>query len=84
MDCAQRSRVDTGLWATWPNVSTEQIRRLRDEACDLTRSGVHPNDHQKAERIENQAANAATIAQAATEAKSAPRTLATNGCARWS
>nr|MCU0943248.1 integrase arm-type DNA-binding domain-containing protein [Hydrogenophaga sp.] len=53
---------------TWPNVSMEQIRRLRDEARDLVRSGVNPNDQKKAERIENQAAVEATIAQAAAEA----------------
>ena len=53
---------------TWPAMSMEQIRRQRDEARDLVRSGVNPNDHKKAERIENQAAVEATIAQAAAEA----------------
>lgn len=54
---------------TWPTLSMEQIRRQRDEARDLVRSGVNPNDQKKAERIENQAAVEATIAQAAAEAK---------------
>ena len=53
---------------TWPAMSMEQIRRQRDEARDLVRSGVNPNDQKKAERIENQAAVEATIAQAAAEA----------------
>ena len=53
---------------TWPNISMEQMRRLRDEARELARSGVNPNDHKKAERIENQAAVEATLAQAAAEA----------------
>lgn len=53
---------------TWPALSMEQIRRQRDEARDLVRSGVNPNDQKKAERIENQAAVEATIAQAAAEA----------------
>ena len=50
---------------TWPALSMEQIRRQRDEARDLVRSGVNPNDQKKAERIENQAAVEATLAQAA-------------------
>lgn len=53
---------------TWPALSMEQIRRQRDEARDLVRSGVNPNDQKKAERIENQAAVEATLAQAAAEA----------------
>jgi len=46
----------------------EQIRRQREEARELVRSGVNPNDHKKAERIENQAAVEATIARVAAEA----------------
>jgi len=53
---------------TWPNASMEQIRRQREEARELVRSGVNPNDHKKAERIENQAAVEATIARVAAEA----------------
>ncbi len=52
---------------SWPAMPMEQIRRQRDDARKLVRSGVNPNDHKKAERIENQAAVEATIARIAAE-----------------
>ena len=53
---------------TWPSVSLEQIRTQRDAARDLLKIGVNPNDHKKAERIENQARVNAAIAEAAKDA----------------
>lgn len=53
---------------TWPTASMESIRASRDTAKSLVKSGVNPNDHKKADRIEKQAEVLATIAQAEVEA----------------
>lgn len=60
-------KVTSHFCGTWPTVSLEDIRTERGKARDLVRSGVNPNDHGKAERIEAQAKVEATIADAARE-----------------
>jgi integrase len=49
---------------TWPTVAMETIRANRDQARELAKQGINPNDHKKALRIERQAEVEATIAQA--------------------
>ena len=36
---------------TWPTLSMEAIRASRDQARELVKQGVNPNDHKKAQRI---------------------------------
>lgn len=50
---------------SWPANSLDSIRNERDRARDLVKSGVHPGDQRKAERIEAQARVEAVIAEAA-------------------
>lgn len=52
---------------SWPQVSLETARENRDKARQLVRSGVNPNDHKVAERIERQAKVEAAIAGKAKE-----------------
>ena len=49
---------------SWPASSLDSIRNERDRARDLVKSGVHPGDQRKAERIEAQARVEAVIAEA--------------------
>lgn len=52
---------------TWPQVSLETARENRDKARQLVRSGINPNAHKQAERIEAQAKVDAVIAEKARE-----------------
>lgn len=52
---------------TWPQVSLEAARENRDKARQLVRSGINPNAHKQAERIEAQARVEAVIAEKARE-----------------
>lgn len=52
---------------TWPKVSLGDVRQRRDQARRLVADGVHPAEHQQAERIRRQEADTAAIAQAARE-----------------
>jgi integrase len=62
------SRVTWQQCGTWPRASLEAIRRERDRARELVRSGINPCDRRKAERIEAQAQVKALIAEAETQA----------------
>ena len=62
--------VDKLVWyqcGTWPQVNLEDVRADRDQARQLVRSGINPNDHKKAERIESQARVEAVIAERASQ-----------------
>jgi hypothetical protein len=52
---------------SWPQISLEAARESRDKARQLIRSGINPNDHKQAERIERQAKVEAVIAEKAKE-----------------
>lgn len=41
---------------TWPAIDMARIREVRNEARDLIRQGINPNDKKEADRIENQKA----------------------------
>ncbi len=49
---------------TWPTLNMEAIRAKREQARELVKQGINPNDHKKAQRIEKQAQVEASIAQA--------------------
>ncbi|QBK04490.1 site-specific integrase [Hylemonella gracilis] len=49
---------------TWPDASLEAIRRERDSARELVKTGVNPSDQRKAGRIEAQAKVKAVIDEA--------------------
>lgn len=48
---------------TWPSIPLETIRRSRDKARELVKTGIDPRDQKKAERIEAQAKIKAVIAE---------------------
>lgn len=64
---------------TWPMVGLADIRRARDEARDLLRSGVNPNAHRQVTRIEEQAKIEEAIAEAERARLEAERRLTLRG-----
>ena len=52
---------------TWPALSMESIRESRDNARNLLKTGVNPNDGKKAARFEEQTKVEATLAAAAAQ-----------------
>lgn len=62
------SKVQWHQCGTWPTIGLDLIRTTRDKARDLVKTGVNPNDHKKAERLEKQAEVKAVIAEAARDA----------------
>lgn len=61
-------RVCRFYCGSWPTVPLEEIRKRRDSARSLVKSGINPNDHKQASRIEAQAEVASAIREATKQA----------------